>query len=707
MTGCSHTVDNTIIPNDGVTCTVDSCQNGAPIYTATNALCNDNLYCTGTESCAPANVNADANGCIHTNVPVAPPAPGPCAYYGACSEAMQGFPLITSPAGSSCNDGIFCTQNDVCSANGTCSGMPTANCSGTIDCTNNTSPMPGTIDVPLGSVSGAITLGGGPLPGQSSYGGATFYLKAKDTGAMHSVASFNYTGANYTLYGPTWTSRIVPGVYDLWYRKNWDSTYNTVSSTSTGDPNPNGMRLLQMNVILASGGNTLNIDVPKATVGGTITLGGQPLPAQSSYGGATFYLKAKDTGAMHSVASFNYTGANYTLYGPTWTSSTIPGNYELWYRKNWDSTYNTVSSTSTGDPNPNGMRMLNANVTIASGSNTLNIDVPKATVGGTITLGGQALPAQSSYGGATFYLKAKDTGAMHSVASFNYTGANYTLYGPTWTSSTLPGDYELWYRKNWDSTYNTVSSTSTGDPNPNGMRMLSGNVTLASGANTLNIDVPKATVSGTITLGGGPLPAQSSYGGATFYLKAKDTGAMHSVASFNYTGANYTLYGPTWTSSLLPGNYELWYRKNWDSTYNTVSSTSMGDPNPNGMRIIDANVTIAPGSNVLDINVPVSGLSGTITLGGGPLPPMSSYGGATFYLRANDTTAMHSAVSFNYTGANYTLYGPTWTSSIIPGIYDLLYRKNWDSTYDTVSSTSVGDPNPNGMRKLGACLIVP
>ncbi|MBK9259650.1 MAG: hypothetical protein IPM54_07390 [Polyangiaceae bacterium] len=706
VTGCSHVVDNTIVPDDGVMCTIDACQNGAPYHTATNSLCNDNLYCTGTESCAPTNPNADANGCIHSNVPSPPPAPGPCASYGACSEALQGFPLITQPAGGSCNDGIFCTQNDVCDAAGACQGMPTASCSGSLDCANNMSPMPGTIDVPFGTVTGTITLGGQALPSMSYYSGATFYLKAKDTGALHSVAYYNYSGGNYSLNGPTWSSSILPGVYDLWYRKNWDSTYDTVSATSVGDPNPNGMRLLQPSVILGSGANTLDIDVPYATVSGAITLGGQPLPAMSYYSGATFYLKAKDTGAMHSVAYFNYSGGNYSLNGPTWTASLLPGDYELWYRKNWDSTYNTVTSTSVGDPNPNGMRRLNANVTITPGANTLDIDVPNATVSGAITLGGQALPPMSYYSGATFYLKAKDTGALHSVAYFNYSGGNYSLNGPTWTASILPGNYELWYRKNWDSSYNTVTTTSVGDPNPNGMRILDDDVTIAPGANTLDIDLPNATVSGTITLGGQPLPPMSYYSGATFYLKAKDTGALHSVAYFNYSGGNYSLNGPTWTASILPGNYELWYRKNWDSSYNTVTSTSVGDPNPNGMRMLSANVVLAPGANTLDIDVPVATVTGTITLGGMPLPSMSYYSGATFYLKAKDTGALHSVAYFNYSGGNYSLNGPTWTASILPGNYELWYRKNWDSTYNTVSTTSVGDPNPNGMRILDANVTI-
>ncbi|MDC3954859.1 hypothetical protein [Polyangium jinanense] len=699
LTGCANTVDNTIIPDDGIVCTTDVCQNGAPKHTATNALCNDNLYCTGTESCAPSNPSADANGCIHTNVPVAPPAPGPCASYGACNEATQSFPLIPKPAGSSCNDGIACTQGDTCDAAGLCKGATTASCAGNLDCATTT-PMPGGIDVPVGTVSGTITLAGQPLPATSYYAGATFYLKARDTGAQHSVAYFNYSGSGYMLNGPTWTASFLPGVYDLWYRKNWDSQYDTVSATSDGDPNPNGMRILQTNLVLGAGANTLNIDVPRSTVSGNITLGGQPLPSTSYYAGATFYLKAKDTGALHSVAYFNYSGSGYMLNGPTWTASLLPGDYELWYRKNWDSQYDTVTATSIGDPNPNGMRILNKNVTMAPGANTLNIDVPTATVSGNITLGGQPLPATSYYAGATFYLKAKDTGALHSVAYFNYSGSGYMLNGPTWTASLLPGEYELWYRKNYDSQYNTVTATSVGDPNPNGMRILSKSVTIAPGANTLNIDVPTATVSGNITLGGQPLPATSYYAGATFYLKAKDTGALHSVAYFNYSGSGYMLNGPTWTASLLPGDYELWYRKNYDSQYNTVTATSIGDPNPNGMRRLNSNVTITPGANTLNINVPTATVSGTITLEGQPLPATSYYAGATFYLKSKDTGALHSVAYFNYSGSGYVLNGPTWTASLLPGDYELWYRKNYDSQYNTVTATSVGDPNPNGMRIL-------
>jgi len=353
------------------------------------------------------------------------------------------------------------------------------------------------------------------------------------------------------------------------------------------------------------------------------------------------------------------------------------------------------------------MRILNPSVTIAPGSNTLNIDVPKATVTGTITLAGMPLPANSYYSGATLYLKSKDTGALHSVAYFNYNGSGYSLTGPYWTSGLVPGDYELYYRKNWNSTYNTLDNTPSDDPNPNGMRILSPNVTLAPGANTLNVDIPKATVTGVVTLGGMPLPANSYYSGATFYLKSKDTGALHSVAYFNYNGSGYSLTGPHWTSGLVPGDYELWYRKNWNSTYNTLDNTPTDDPNPNGMRILDPAVTLAPGANMLVIDVPKTSISGTILLAGQPLPSKSYYSGATFYLRAADTGAMHSIAYFNYNGSGYSLTGPHWTSGLLPGVYDLLYRKNWNSTYNTLDNTPSDDPNPNGMRRLGACLTVP
>jgi hypothetical protein len=708
--GCAHTADDALVPDDGVACTVDKCTAGTPSHTPSDAACNDGLWCTGVETCSPGSPAANGNGCVTTNVPSPPAVSGPCMTVGACDEATKSYPVVPKPVGASCDDAIACTTGDKCQAGGACAGTPTAAC-GTIDCATTTS-LGSTIDIPVVSIGGTVTMGGQPLPATNGYTtGTTLYLKAKDTSALHQLAYFSYSGVSNGLYGPTFTARLVPGVYDLVYRRNWDSTYNTVSSTDAIDKLPGGMRILQSGVVIGAGGGTVNVDIPVATISGSITMGGQPLPATNGYTtGTTLYLKAKDTGALHQLAYFSYSGVSNGLYGPTFTARLVPGTYDLVYRRNWDSTYNTVSSTDAIDKLPGGMRVLQTDVVIAAGSNTVNIDIPVSSISGTVTMGGQPLPATNGYTtGTTLYLKAKDTGALHQLAYFSYSGVGNGLYGPTFTARLVPGTYDLIYRRNWDSTYNTVSSTDAIDKLPGGMRVLATDVMIAPGSSTVNVDIPVSSISGTVTMGGQPLPATNGYTtGTTLYLKAKDTGAMHQLAYFSYSGVGNGLYGPTFTARLVPGTYDLVYRRNWDSTYNTVSSTDAIDKLPGGMRVLASNIQITAGASTVSIDIPVTPMGGSITLGGQALPSTNGYTtGTTLYLKARDTGALHQLAYFSYSGVGNGLYGPTFTARLVPGTYDLVYRRNWDSTYNTVSSTDAIDKLPGGMRLLGTCFTVP
>jgi hypothetical protein len=126
------------------------------------------------------------------------------------------------------------------------------------------------------------------------------------------------------------------------------------------------MRVLKANVVLAAGANSLVVDIPMVTVGGAITMNGQPLPATNPpYSTTTaLYLKARDTGAMHEFSHFQYTGNSYTLYGPNFTSKLLPGMYDLYYRREWNSQYNTVNDTAPNDKIPNGMRLLGTCLTV-------------------------------------------------------------------------------------------------------------------------------------------------------------------------------------------------------------------------------------------------------------------------------------------------------------------------------------------------------
>jgi cysteine-rich repeat protein len=90
---------NTLSCDDGIDCTVDSCDGaGSCINTANSALCDDGNVCT-TDTCSVL------NGCFNSFV------------------------------NASCDDGVACTSNDVCQS-GECSGV--SNCPGGQFCNENT-----------------------------------------------------------------------------------------------------------------------------------------------------------------------------------------------------------------------------------------------------------------------------------------------------------------------------------------------------------------------------------------------------------------------------------------------------------------------------------------------------------------------------------------------------------------------------------------
>jgi hypothetical protein len=300
-------------------------------------------------------------------------------------------------------------------------------------------------------------------------------------------------------------------------------------------------------------------------------------------------------------------------------------------------------------------------------------------------------------------MRSADTGAWHQLAYFYHTSGG--LWGPYFTTKLLPGTYDILYRRDWDSTYNTVGSTDATDQIPKGLRVLQSNVTVQSGANNLAIDIAVSPMSGTVTLGGQPLPANNpSSLTTTIYLKSKDSGAKHQLAYFYHTSGG--LWGPYFTSKVLPGTYELLYRRDWDSTYNTVGSTDAMDKIPKGMRRLAEDVVISPGAAMLNIDIPLVAMSGAVTLAGQPLPTSNpSSLTTTLYLRAPETGAWHQVAYFYHTSGG--LWGPYFTSKLVPGTYDLLYRRDWDSTYNTIGSTDVTDKIPKGLRILDACVTLP
>jgi hypothetical protein len=117
--------------NDGFSCTEDTCNAGTCEYTNIDARCNDGQFCTGTETCDPADPDADAAGCVATGNPCEGATP-------VCVEAEDDCRACDPEAAENeCDDGIACTE-DVCEKDGSCTNTPdNAECDDDLFCTLN------------------------------------------------------------------------------------------------------------------------------------------------------------------------------------------------------------------------------------------------------------------------------------------------------------------------------------------------------------------------------------------------------------------------------------------------------------------------------------------------------------------------------------------------------------------------------------------
>jgi hypothetical protein len=216
------------------------------------------------------------------------------------------------------------------------------------------------------------------------------------------------------------------------------------------------------------------------------------------------------------------------------------------------------------------------------------IDIPVASITATITLGGQPLPATNEYAMDTeLYLVAKETGERHELANWSY---NTALYGPTVTPRLVPGVYDLLYCHQCDGGTNTSFETDATDAFPRGLRLLGQNLVIGAGPNNLKIDIPVASITATITLGGKALPTTNEYAMDTeLYLVANDTGEWHELANWNY---NTALYGPTVTPRVVPGTYDILYCHQCNGGTNTSFETDATDAFPRGLRLLGTCVTV-------------------------------------------------------------------------------------------------------------------
>jgi hypothetical protein len=116
--------------NDNNPCTNDVCS-GSPTecsHTNNTASCTDSTYCNGADTCSGGTCS------VHAGNPC-PGADGDSDCSETCNEATDTC-TTNDTDGSSCDDGLYCTLTDTCTS-GTCSGTssPCAGADGDGDCT--------------------------------------------------------------------------------------------------------------------------------------------------------------------------------------------------------------------------------------------------------------------------------------------------------------------------------------------------------------------------------------------------------------------------------------------------------------------------------------------------------------------------------------------------------------------------------------------
>lgn len=94
--------------NDGVACTTDSCNEVdlSCTHTPNNAACNDGLFCNGSETCDAVN-GCQAGTPVDCNDGIA------CTT-DACNEAADS--CVFTPVNAVCDDGLYCNGSETCSA---------------------------------------------------------------------------------------------------------------------------------------------------------------------------------------------------------------------------------------------------------------------------------------------------------------------------------------------------------------------------------------------------------------------------------------------------------------------------------------------------------------------------------------------------------------------------------------------------------------
>ncbi len=121
-TGC--VAGEALDPDDSIDCTLDECVEGDDLtddegelsHTPVDAICQDGLFCNGSEICDPTDLSADlSTGCVATTLEL---SDGLDCTIDECDEGTDTADdlgeITHTPSDAACQDGLFCNGAETC-----------------------------------------------------------------------------------------------------------------------------------------------------------------------------------------------------------------------------------------------------------------------------------------------------------------------------------------------------------------------------------------------------------------------------------------------------------------------------------------------------------------------------------------------------------------------------------------------------------------
>jgi hypothetical protein len=386
-----------------------------------------------------------------------------------------------------------------------------------------------------------------------------------------------------TLDTPSYAAPMIPGTYDVIYE---------AQANVPGAPRNSSVKLLEGLTFDAD--ETLDLDIPMVVVTGNITVNGEPVRTLDAY----VYL-------MQSPAEAAALG---DLSTGTYSAEVVPGTYDVRYSGFGQNSLVPVNQAT----------LVDANVTIDA-DGVLDIDIPMVSLSGNITVNGEPITTSAN---APIYFVSSE---YDYVPVANVNQSSYAI-------NLIPGTYDVVY---------TASTQGEGVPDNLYARFLEG-VTIDRDG-TLDLDVPMAVISGSISVNGAPVVATNTDVKLHF---VNDAGWWVTAADVNQG---------TYSVEIIPGTYDVLY-----------SSQPADDGLPDNVHAILGQRVRLDSTQTFDIDIPMTVVTGDVAVNGAPV---STTGAASFYF-ASPGEPLTSDADFVVAASLTDL---SYSAEVVPGTYDVRY----------------------------------